>query len=131
MGSYIRGGRGAGGLVWSWLFSWWEDPVDEQKQAEEEAAADTQALLDGGSAGPLEVPKPETRTGAEPAPKVSVGRIVHIQHETAAPWPGIVTAVHEDEVVSVTAFVPDGTLWSGPRVRKGSRPGTWCWPPRS
>ncbi len=63
----------------------------------------------------------------------SIGRIVHLKANDGKPVAAIITAVHKDAGVSLTAFVPDhlpgyvsGVIPFSEKPKKGH----WNWPPR-
>lgn len=75
--------------------------------------------------------------------KPSVGRIVHYQRRnlgfelgvegSVESLAAVIVKVHEDDLVNLTVFTPDGATEAQTSVRYSDVPGeprTWVWPPR-
>lgn len=75
--------------------------------------------------------------GAAPAPKPSIGRIVHYRKATQEPRAAIITKVHNDTCIDLNVFSSDSHPYVFPVTSavqidpdSGSGQG-WYWPPRS
>lgn len=65
--------------------------------------------------------------------KPTIGRIVHYKRAGLnQTWPAIITAVHSDTNIALTAWPPMGAPWMQSDVPHSPTPADecWWWPPR-